>query len=69
MKNHIFLHSKNIAEAEYHEGVLTLCFKSGHVYRYFGVPEYVFHELCIAPSAGHYFRENIREEYDSEKIR
>jgi hypothetical protein len=39
---------------------LELQFRSGAVYRYFGVPQRVFQDLLQAESKGVYFNQNIR---------
>jgi hypothetical protein len=45
--------------------VLELEFRSGNVYRYFGVPEEIYEDLLQAPSMGRYFGSFIRGQYDS----
>lgn len=41
-------------------GVLQLEFRSGAIYRYFGVPATVYDGLLSAPSKGNYFNQVIR---------
>lgn len=47
---------------------LTLTFAHGGRYRYFDVPEVVFHELVTAPSAGRAFHRIVRNEYATERL-
>ncbi len=44
-------------------GILEVEFRSGGVYRYYGVPPEVYRELLNAPSKGKYFQEHIRDEF------
>jgi KTSC domain-containing protein len=43
--------------------VLQLEFRSRAVYRYFGVPPAVYHDLIAADSKGAYFNRNIRPKF------
>ena len=40
--------------------VLEVEFHSGGVYQYFGVPIFVYHDLCNAASKGKYFNEHVK---------
>ena len=62
-----FLQSSGISEAIYHphSQILEVCFHSGHVYRYSGVPDSVFHELSAAESAGKYYNSSIKGKFAS----
>jgi len=42
---------------------LSLQFRSGAIYQYFGVPQAIYHELMAAPSKGAYFNRNIRSQF------
>jgi hypothetical protein len=44
---------------------LELEFRSGNVYRYFGVPQEIYEDLIHAPSMGRFFGSYIRGQYDS----
>jgi hypothetical protein len=48
---------------DYAGGVLQLEFRSGAVYRYFGVPTEAHDGLLRASSKGRYFNEEIRERF------
>lgn len=43
--------------------ILELRFRSGAVYQYFDVPDWVYWSLLGAPSKGVYFNQNIRGRY------
>jgi len=47
---------------------LEIEFKSGGIYQYFNVPEYVYEALLNASSHGKYFNQNIKEQYQCSKI-
>ena len=57
--------SSVIAATTYDEQTQTLQieFKSGRVYRYFGVPKKIYEEFLNAPSQGEYFNTTIRNNY------
>lgn len=61
--------SSNLASVGYEEGVLEVAFKSGSVYQYSGVPEFVYKALMSAPSHGKYFAAYIRNNYSYRQIR
>jgi hypothetical protein len=45
--------------------MLELEFRSGNVYRYFGVPEEIYEDFLQARSKGQFFGTFIRGQYDS----
>lgn len=61
--------STSIRGAEYDEMMrtLTIYFQSGGVYDFLEVPKTVFQEFANAESAGKFFHQHIRDEYDSMK--
>lgn len=61
------LASTCIKEAEYDPKTeeMTLTFANGRIYRYYDVPEAVYNGLVTAPSTGHEFNTNIRDNYTS----
>jgi len=65
------VNSSNLYSVEYNKETKTLEveFNKGGVYQYSNVPESVFNQLMTAPSKGSYFYHNIRDQYDTKKIR
>lgn len=63
--------STNIESIGYDEnvGTLTILFKSGYMYEYYDVPQYVFDELYHAESKGKYAHAHIYKEYSQHRIR
>ena len=61
------LNSSNLSEAIYHphSKILEVCFHSGHVYRYTGVPNSIFTELQRAESAGRFYNKKIKGKFSS----
>ena len=59
--------SSNLSAVSYADGVHAIRFKSGGVYRYFGVPETVYRDLLAAPSKGRYFARYIKNIYPFER--
>lgn len=51
------------------EEALEVAFHSGGVYRYFDVPEETYRELLHARSQGSYFHDEIRGQYDYQRLR
>ena len=47
---------------------LELEFRTGAVYRYFGVPCTVFENLITATSKGSYFNNNIRDSFRHQRV-
>ena len=47
--------------------VLELIFRSGEVYRYFGVPAQTYQELLQAESKGAYFNRSVRNRFPFRK--
>jgi lysyl-tRNA synthetase class 2 len=48
--------------------VLDIEFTSGATYRYFAVPERVFHEFLVAESKGAFFNRRIKPCFPSTKV-
>lgn len=65
----ISVSSSNLASVGYEDGILEVAFKSGSVYQYIGVPEFVYDALMSAPSHGKYFAAHIRNNYHYRKVR
>jgi hypothetical protein len=47
---------------------LDLSFQNGAVYRYFGVPSFVFDQLLAAESKGTYFNQAIRNRFPYRRL-
>lgn len=47
---------------------LEVQFNHGGVYQYFDVPENVYEELMNADSHGRYFVQNIKDDYEFQKM-
>ena len=62
--------SSNLKSIGYDEFLLVLEieFKSGAVYRYYGVPSEVHDELINAESVGKYFNANVKSKYNFLKV-
>ena len=62
--------SSNLKSVGYDEFLLVLEieFKSGAVYRYYGVPAEVHDELINAESVGKYFNANVKSKYNFLKV-
>lgn len=62
--------SSNLASVGYdaENEILEVQFKHGGVYQYFDVPENVYEELMNADSHGVYFSDNIRNDYEYQKM-
>ena len=62
--------SSNLRSVGYDEFLLVLEieFKSGAVYRYYGVPSEVHDELINAESVGKYFNANVKSKYNFLKV-
>jgi hypothetical protein len=54
--------SSNLSAVAYdpESAVLEVEFHSGGVYQYFGVPFFVYQDLCDAASKGKYFNEHVK---------
>ena len=59
--------SSHLVSVGYEDGTLEIEFRNG-VYQYFDVPRDVYKELMTADSHGVYFHENIKNEYEWEKV-
>ena len=61
--------SSNITRFGWTEGDnLYIQFKKGPVYRYFGVPEEVYHNMSTADSAGKFFSAYVRGDYVNSEL-
>ena len=62
--------SSNLRSVGYDEFLLVLEieFKSGAVYRYYGVPSEVHDELINSESVGKYFNANVKSKYNFLKV-
>lgn len=58
--------SRAIKTVGYRKGTLEIEFPDGDVYRYLGVPRFVFLQLLRADSMGSFFNERIRDRYRCE---
>jgi hypothetical protein len=65
-----YVDSSNLESVGYdsNSNILEVEFKNGTLYQYTGVPEHIFPELIAASSVGVYFNENIRNNYDYQRI-
>lgn len=63
--------STSIAGLGYHARlqVLEIAFRSGAIYRYFGVPRPVFEALINADSKGRYFSQEIRNRFEFRRVK
>lgn len=61
------LKSSTICEAVYHPGslILEVCFHSGHVYRYTGVPKHTVDQFIDADSVGRFYNRWIKGKFPS----
>ncbi len=66
----IELNSTGLQTAAYqdHPALLELEFRSGAIYRYFGVPVQTYQELLLAESQGAYFNHHIRNRFPYAKV-
>ena len=48
--------------------VLEIEFRTGGIYRYFGVPDTIYRALVTAPSIGAFFQKRIRDTYRCEQV-
>jgi len=63
--------SSNLASVGYDAAkqILEIEFNHGGIYQYFDVPQDVYDELMDADSHGRYFVHNIKDGYESIKIK
>jgi hypothetical protein len=59
--------SEALSSVGWDDGTLEIEFTSGEVYRYLGVPDFVYRQLLRAESKGTFFQERIRDRYDLER--
>ena len=59
--------SSTISEAVYHPTslILEVCFHSGHVYRYSGVPKDIVDDFLTASSVGRFYNQHIKGKFPS----
>lgn len=55
--------SSVIEEIDWHDRELTVTFKTGRLYVYSAVPQFVYFQFLRAPSKGEYFNREIRDHY------
>lgn len=67
--NMIPVTSSNIKSIGYESNTLYVEFLNNSLYSYSGVPEYIYKNLMIADSHGHYLAVNIKGKYPYRKIR
>ncbi len=60
-----YVDSSNLESVGYDENTNTLFveFKKSGIYKYFGVPKYVFEELLTASSPGTYLNDRVKNVY------
>lgn len=68
--NRILVNSSNIRSIGYdnQSSILEVEFTSGDIYRYFGMPEYLYQQFLNASSHGQFLNDNIRHNYRYQKI-
>ena len=66
----IELNSTGLQTAAYQDqpALLELEFRSGAIFRYFGVPVHTYQELLLAESKGAYFNHHIRNRFPYAKV-
>lgn len=55
-------------EADPTVGTLEVEFALGVVYQYPGIPSHIYQGLLFAPSVGRYFKMNVADQYDGQRI-
>jgi len=62
--------SSNVKEIGYDPNlsILEVMFDEGHIYHFFGVPEYLYRQLMESPSIGQFLHENIKYNYRYQRI-
>lgn len=67
---HKAINSSAIASVGYDDerNALEIRFRTGRVYRYHQVPASVYEQLLVAESAGSYFNDVIRANYEGELV-
>lgn len=65
------VHSSAIRTIGFDAPTLTLEveFTTGRVYRYFGVPEFLYRGFVLAQSKGAYFNSRIQNRYPHDEVR
>ena len=54
---------------EHKRSMLQVEFIAGPIYQYENVPEVVYQEFLTAPSYGRFFESNIKNKYQTRKVR
>lgn len=62
------IESSHLSDVEWSQGVLTITFRDGASYEYYDVPQGIFQELLAAGSPGRFFRENIKGQFDFQRV-
>lgn len=67
----IAVSSTNLSAVGYDSSnrILTILFRSGHLYEYYGVPQNIFEGLLSAPSKGKFHHRYIKNSYRYNRIR
>ena len=62
--------SSNLATVGYlaDTSILEIEFRSGAIYRYYGVPDTEYQHFMESPSLGSYFHKNIRNSYKYKRV-
>lgn len=60
--------SSNISHIGWHDGKAWVRFKSGGIYHYAGVPKELHDQFMKADSKGRFFKDNILNKYQHQKI-
>lgn len=66
--NMIKVSSSNIYSIWHENGTLYISFDKGGLYAYYNVPQNVYSNLMEAFSKGKFFRKNIKNVYNYEKL-
>jgi len=62
------LRSSHLASASHSGTTLTIRFKTGHTYQYFGVPATTFNGLIRTQSPGSFFAKQVKPFYKFKKL-
>jgi KTSC domain len=60
--------SLKAADYQFRNAWLEVEFRTGAVYRYFGVPAWIYQEFLEAESKGRYFNQHIRNRFPTQKL-
>ena len=66
----VSVQSSSVSELGYDPDTMTLevAFRKGDVYRYFDVPQALYHELIRSDSLGKFLNSNIKDRYRYTKL-